>query len=442
MDVGGPETVSSPAATPEEEPLGHSVAAATWSLFVGLTLLLIAAGLAGSLVGVRAEREAFSSAAIGLISAAYYGGFLAGSKLAFWVLATVGHIRVFAALAALASGSVLLHTVMVNPVMWAIARSITGLAMAGLYVVAESWLNGLATNETRGRLLAVYMVVTSAAFGVGQALLTFSSASRVSGFVLGSILTSMAVMPVALSESSLPPLTKPMSMSFRELAKMVPTGVGASLLVGLAHGALLGMIAYYGAVEGLKPSAIAIFAALPTIGGVIFQWPISAASDDLDRRAVGIAVAFVAAVAAIAGAYVDVGGATAMILVCLVGGMSYPLYSIAGAYTNDWVPVDLQSAAASQLITAYGVGAFVGPLICGALMGSVGPVAWWWVVGGIHAALAVFFFYRFLAWRSPLTRVPWDQVNAPARAFFIPATTMSAGLRLTRRIKAAARPQP
>ena len=97
MDVGGPETVSSPAATPEEEPLGHSVAAATWSLFVGLTLLLIAAGLAGSLVGVRAEREAFSSAAIGLISAAYYGGFLAGSKLAFWVLATVGHIRVFAA---------------------------------------------------------------------------------------------------------------------------------------------------------------------------------------------------------------------------------------------------------------------------------------------------------------------------------------------------------
>ena len=296
MDVGGPETVPSPAATPEEEPLGHSVAAATWSLFVGLTLLLIAAGLAGSLVGVRAEREAFSSAAIGLISAAYYGGFLAGSKLAFWVLATVGHIRVFAALAALASGSVLLHTVMVNPVMWAIARSITGLAMAGLYVVAESWLNGLATNETRGRLLAVYMVVTSAAFGVGQALLTFSSASRVSGFVLGSILTSMAVMPVSLSESSLPPLTKPMSMSFRELA----TGVGASLLVGLAHGALLGMIAYYGAVEGLKPSAIAIFAALPTIGGVIFQWPISAASDDLDRRAVGIAVAFVAAVAAIA----------------------------------------------------------------------------------------------------------------------------------------------
>ena len=75
-------------------------------------------------------------------------------------------------------------------------------------------------------------------------------------------------------------------------------------------------------------------------------------------------------------------------------------------------------------------------------MGSVGPVAWWWVVGGIHAALAVFFFYRFLAWRSPLTRVPWDQVNAPARAFFIPATTMSVGLRLTRRIKAAARPQP
>jgi len=55
-----------------------------------------------------------------------------------------------------------------SPAAWALLRLVTGLCTAGLYVVAESWLNDLATNENRGRLLAVYGVVTVAFFGIGQ----------------------------------------------------------------------------------------------------------------------------------------------------------------------------------------------------------------------------------------------------------------------------------
>ena len=43
--------------------------------------------------------------------------------------------------------------------MWGLIRLTTGFSYAGLYVVAESWLNDRATNETRGQLLSVYIVI-------------------------------------------------------------------------------------------------------------------------------------------------------------------------------------------------------------------------------------------------------------------------------------------
>lgn len=409
-----------------------SVVTATWALFVGLTLLLAAAGLAGSLVGLRAEREGFSSLASGIVAAAYYAGFLVGSNLAFRVLARVGHIRVYAALTGFGSVAVLLHAVSAAPPVWAAARFCTGLAMAGLYVVAESWLNGLASNENRGRLLAVYMLVTSAAFGLGQILLSPMSGSRVAGFIVASILTSLAVIPVALSESSHPPMTEVLHISVRALARLVPTGVGAALLVGFAHGVLLGMSSFYGAKSGFSPALIALFAALPTVGGVIFQWPVSAASDDLDRRVVGLAAAVLASVAAVGGIFADPGGMAALGALLLIGGMSYPLYSIAAAVTNDWVEPEMQGAAASVLITLYGVGAFAGPMVCGAVMDAAGPSSWWWMLAIVHGALAAFLLYRLFAWREPINRRPWAEVSIPARAFFVPATLVSAGRRMVR----------
>ena len=135
--------------------------AASWALFLGIALMMLASGLQGTLLGLRAALEGFPTALIGLVMSGYYVGFLLGSTLAPSVVGRVGHIRTFAALASLASTSVLLQSVFVNPASWVIMRLVTGFCYAGLYIVAESWLNHRATNETRGQLLSVYMVVWS-----------------------------------------------------------------------------------------------------------------------------------------------------------------------------------------------------------------------------------------------------------------------------------------
>ncbi len=95
----------------------------------------------GSLIGVRASLEAFPTRTIGFIIAAYYVGFLVGAFSVQRVLMSVGHIRVFAAMASLASAAVLVKGLFVNPTTWIFLRTVTGFAMAGLYITSESWLN-------------------------------------------------------------------------------------------------------------------------------------------------------------------------------------------------------------------------------------------------------------------------------------------------------------
>jgi MFS family permease len=416
----------------------HGIAAATWALFVGLFLLLAGSGLVGSLLGVRAELEGFPTMASGIIGASYYAGFLLGSRGAFEALGRVGHVRVYSALASMASIAILAQGFAPIPWVWAALRLLTGFCMAGQYVVAESWLNDLATNETRGRLLAVYMVVTSAGFGAGQLLLGTADVAGFTLFAVAAILTSLATVPVALSEAATAPSFRSLvPISLRDLARIVPTGVGTSLLVGVAHGAMLGMAAVYASSAGLSPGQVAVFVFMPMLGGVVLQWPISAASDDVDRRAVTIAAACGSMVAVGLLLLVEPGSSVSFLLVFLLGGTSYPLYSLAAAYTNDWTPPDQLAGAATQLVTLYGAGAFIGPLVAAAWMGLSGPHAYYWTVLALHGLIVVFVTYRMFAWRAPIVNRPWNEVSIPARAFFVPATVISLVLRHRRRRRAA-----
>jgi MFS family permease len=407
-------------------PVGKDLALATWGLFVALALLLFAGGLCGTLLGVRSELAKLPTIVSGLISMGYYLGFLVGSRFALTVLSRVGHIRAFAALASLLAAAILGIGMTNSAWVWGLLRLTTGLCFAGQYVVAESWLNDLADNDNRGRLLAIYNVVTVGAFGSGQVLQFAFNAKFYTGFAIASIVVSLAVAPVALSERAVaPPVGSSAHISLRDLAKTVPTGVGSCFLVGIAHGALTGLAAVFATRAGLPNSRVGLFVAAPSIGAIFLQWPISAASDDIDRRAVG---ALAAIGAMVFGSLLLVGPATspmAILLIGLVGGCSYPLYSIAGAYTNDWIEGEHLNAAASQLVLLYGFGAVLGPLLSSLLLNMFGLSGYYWALILVHGLIALFFVYRMRAWRSPLAKRPLHESSFPARVFFLPATIVS-----------------
>ena len=407
----------------------QSILLATWGLFAGLTFLLVSAGIFSTLIGIRAELEQLPTLVSGGITTAYYAGFLLGSWYALRALKQVGHIRVYAALASLLSASTLVAGVFDSPIIWIIMRSSTGFCFAGLYVVAESWLNGLAKNHFRGRLLAVYNVVTIGAYGAGQLMVFNFDARSLSGYIFAAILASLAVVPVAVSEQAATPDTENHEhISLRELAKIVPTGFGTILFVGLAHGGLLGMAVIHATREGLSVGRVGVLIAVLQIGGMVLTWPISSASDDIDRRIIGLLSSGAVIILAVLMLYQPVESTWTIVLLFAIGGFSFPLYAIAGAYTNDWVSPEQMGAAASQLVTLYGFGAMIGPLVAAPFLDIIGTQGFAWSIISLHALILLFLIYRIRAWHAPVTTKHWDDVSFHGRAFFIPATIVSLGV--------------
>ena len=407
----------------------RTILLSTWGLFTGLALLLVTAGVYSTLVGIRAELKNLPTLVSGGITTAYYAGFLLGSWYTLRALKQVGHIRVYAALASLLSASVLITGVYDSPLVWIIMRSSTGFCFAGLYVVAESWLNGLASNTFRGRLLAMYNVVTIGAYGAGQLLVFNFDARTLTGFAFAAVVSSLAVIPVAMSEqAATPQVENNTHITMRELARIVPTGAGTILLVGLAHGGMLGMAVIFATREGLSVGRVGILIAAINLGGMALTWPISSASDDIDRRIIGVLSSLAVIVLGLVMLTQTPSSWVTTALLFAIGGFSFPLYAVGGAYTNDWVSQEQMGAAASQLVTLYGLGAMIGPLVAAPFLDIIGTQGFAWSIISLHALILLFLIYRIRAWHAPVTTKHWDDVSFHGRAFFIPATIVSLGV--------------
>jgi MFS family permease len=375
--------------------------ASSWALFLGIALMMLGNGLQGSLLGIRASLEGFPTTVTGILMSGYYTGFLVGSVLAPKLVARVGHVRVFAALASLASSAILVHVLWIDPASWTAIRLVSGFCYAGLYVVVESWLNDQASNETRGQLLSAYMVVVLGGAAGGQILLNLADPSGSKLFILVSILISLSLIPLLLSTGRTPPFETPSPVGIRQLYRVSPTGVVGYFGTVMANAAYFGMGAVYGSAIGLSIRDISVFMSLILIGGMVLQWPLGRLSDAWDRRQVLTAVTFLAALfALLAGIAAERSLLGLFALTALFGGTSLPLYSLCIAHTNDHLTRDQMVQASGTLVLIGGVGAIFGPTSAAIAMERLGAAGFFWSLALIHAAIGLFALYRMTRRRA------------------------------------------
>jgi len=380
--------------------------AATWTLLLGMALLMLGAGLQGTLVGLRASLEGFPILLAGVMLAAYYLGYMAGSLMTPALVRSVGHIRVFAALTSLASVLILLQGVFVAPLPWTLVRVVFGFCFAGIYIVAESWLNDRVGNEHRGLLLSLYMLVCYAGLGLGQLLLNLADPRSTVLFILVSILISVAMIPMALTASSAPEFSVPVRVRLRDLFRSSPLGVVGVAMSGAVSGCLFSLGALYADGNGFTTLEVSLFMAVAILAGCLTQLPVGRMSDRMDRRKVVIAVCLLAAVGA-SGAWwlEEISRVGFFAMVAAYGGMSLTLYSLSSAHVNDHVPADARLGASSTLILVNGAGAFIAPILVAATMQVIGNDAFLPLLAVMHVLLAVYALFR-MGRRAP---VPGEQ---------------------------------
>jgi len=404
----------------------------SWALFLGMGLIMLAHGFQGSLLGVRAVQEEFSLTATGFMLSGFYVGYFIGAKTIPNFISRVGHIRVFAAFASIASVVILMHSIFINPLTWFILRIITGISMVSIYTIAESWLNDRSSNKNRGSVLSIYMVVLYGSMAVGMFFLNFSKPENFQPFILVSLFMSLALIPILLTKKKAPTFKKIQEMTLKELYETSPLGMVGSLFYGTTQSALFSLLAVYAASMNFTIFEISVVTFLLAISGAISQWPIGKLSDTFDRRLIIIfstfGAAFFALCAILASRQMylpgDLGTSKLWfyIFMILFSFCSLPMFALIFAHTNDFIPKEKFVAAGAGLQFAFGLGAMSGPFLCSVFMNLIGSNGYFVFLIIFHSLIGIFAVYRM--------RIRSTEDNPDSQFAALPQTITPLGMEL------------
>ncbi|MCV2447314.1 MFS transporter [Paracoccus sp. DMF] len=399
----------------------------TWPLLLGILLLMVGNGMQGTLLGVRGKIEGISTTQMSVVMAAYFGGFLLGSRVVPQMIRSVGHVRVFAALGSLISSVLILYAAAPEWIAWAAMRLLIGFCFSGVYITAESWLNASTSNETRGQALSAYMIMQMLGIITAQLLMNTADPAGYLLFVIPSVLVSLSFLPILLSRQPAPQFAALKRMSFRDLFAASPLGCIGMFLMGGVFSALFGMASVWGSMKGLSVREISAFVAAIYAGGLLLQYPVGWLSDHGDRRLIVLGLAILGTAVAGATVLLQPGIWGLLLAAAVVGGVANPVYSLLLAYTNDFLDNSDMAAASAGLLFINGLGAMAGPLITGWLMSWLGPDGFWVYIAALLALLALYTFYRRTRRPAPMLDQSFAVIAPSATPIAVEAALETAG---------------
>jgi MFS family permease len=360
--------------------------------------------LGNTLLGVRATLEGFPSWVMGLMTSGYFFGFLVGTQFAAKWLQRVGQIRVFAAFASIASTSSLLHIMVIDEVSWILLRFVYGICLATLFTVIEGWLNALATRENRGQVLSFYMILNFLAYSSSQLLLFTAQVESFELFAGVSILISIALVPLTMSQTQQPEFGQAERFGFRRLFQISPLATLGCFCNGLTMGAFWGLSSVYFAGIGLETNDIAKALSLSFLGGLLFQWPIGYCSDLIDRRLTISGTLFASTLVCLSFVFFVDDGTTQItklltLLAFLFGGCCYTLYSLYIALANDYLEPQQAIKASAGLLGFHAIGAIIGPTLASIMMTILGNKGLFAFIGSVNLLLCMFSISRVFTGR-------------------------------------------
>jgi len=364
-------------------------------LLIAAGILLGGNGMQSTLIALRGAQEGFSATTIGFMGTAYFGGFLLGCVFIVQIMRSVGHVRTFSALAAIASAGTLVLALAIDPVWWTIVRFICGFCFAGLFTVMEAWLNSGAENRDRAQVLALYRIIDLGSVTGAQFIIPLVGADGFAIFAVMSIMITLSLVPVSLGDRSNPQPPEDVKLDLKRAWAISPLAAIACVAVGMTNSAFRTMSPVYAEAIGFTVADIATFVSVSIIGGVVIQYPLGYLSDRWDRRAMMLITSVLSMGAALALWYFAGNDPlTNFVLVFLFGSFAMPLYSLSAAHANDHAGKNEYVLLNAGLMMFYSFGAVGGPFAASYVMEWFGPHALFQFSAAVYATLILVILYR------------------------------------------------
>ena len=367
-------------------------------LLIAAGMLLGGNGLQGTLIALRGAQEGFEPATIGFLGTAYFAGFLLGCLFVIRIMKSVGHVRSFAALAAIASVGTILLVLVIDPVMWTIVRFASGFCFAGLFTIMESWLNSGVSNHDRARVLALYRIVDIGCVTGAQFLIPAFGADGFTIFAIMSILITLSLVPVSLGDRTNPRAPQDVKLDLRRVFQISPLGCIGCVVIGVTNSSFRTLSPVYAEQIGMSVTDVVTFVSVGIIGGAVIQYPLGYLSDLWDRRMILLISTTGAMVSALVLVFFAGGGVFLNFLIVFAfGSFAMPLYSLSAAHANDRAGKDEFVVVNAALMLFYSFGAIGGPVAASFAMQQFGPTGLFGFICAIYSIFIVIILARMQA---------------------------------------------
>jgi MFS family permease len=366
-------------------------------------------GMMATFVPVRLDMAGADQNAVGTVVTAYALGMLLGCIFSGHVIRAVGHMRAFAAFAAVGTIATLLMSGWIAVPSWLLLRLVAGFFTTAMFTTAQSWLNEVAATEQRGRIMALFYLSYTVSLGLGALVINRVPADTTAPFLIHAGLYAASVIPIALTRLERPTPPERIAVALRAVYRISPAGLVGAFVSGSLGMTLLGVGPMYGTAIGLSAGEIALTMAALQGGNLAIQWPLGWLSDRLDRRYViaGAAAGIIAVSAAILAA-----GETALALLVLLfgvwGGLAESIYAISTAHANDRTPPGDFVVVSSTVLVVWATGSSIGPMAATGALSALGPPGLWLffiVVAGAYCG--------FVMWRLAKSAEPPAAAEEP-----------------------------
>jgi MFS family permease len=321
------------------------------------------------------------------------------------LLARVGHIRVYAACAAVFAVMTLMLHFSTQVWAWGLARMVAGMSVALMFAAIESWLSFSIGSRVRGEVMSVYMVLTKGALALGPFFAFGYSAAEAEPWMIAAMLAALSMVPVCFTAAEQPDPPKAQPIALVEQFATAPAAVIGSFGAGLTNGGVLALAPLY-AAQHYGPGAASEFYSAAFVGSLLLQWPAGRISDRADRRVVIAALAAIAAFSAFALALWSgrLSHWSAVLLFFFWGAGALSFYGIAVAHMADRAEPGKLAQSAAGVLFVWAAGSIIGPLLMGPLVDLFDVAGMFWFAGAAAVLVAGAMFWRRTTREGPLLK--------------------------------------
>lgn len=343
----------------------------------------VSVGAVVPLLSLNLERRGFDAWETGINAAMFPLGAVAFSFLVPRVVARLGIFRAILASVTLTAALMLLFPVLDHYLAWCVIRFVIGCIGVVHWIASETWINLLARDHNRSRVMAIYATVMAGGFVGGPAMLSVTGIDGWVPFAAVAAACLFALVPVVLIRSVPPAMPGKLDSNLFSVVRAVPLVMAAAVVAGFVDASLFALISVYQLRAGHAVELAVLSLSVFMAGNLVLQYPLGWIADHTDRRRAAIGTAAVIVAGAIAyPLLLPMMGAPFWLMMFVWGGVSWGMYTLGLALLGERFQLAQLAAANAAFVMMYEVGSITGPVLSGVALDH-------WPTWGLPVAVAM-----------------------------------------------------